>query len=283
MPELPEVETIKNDLNQLVAGKKIKSVDINLAKQIKMPPGRFLKLVQGVKVKKVRRRAKVLIVELSNGYNLVFHLKMTGQLIYKKKDKLAGGGHPIKQALLKLPNKYSHVVFNFFDGSRLFFNDTRQFGWVKLVNSSELSKLENEFGPEPLGISFGEFRELFRNKKSVIKPLLMDQKFLAGIGNIYAQEALFCAGILPQRRANTLKNEELHKLYNYLRKILRLAIKMKGTSSRDYVDAFGRGGSMEKYLKVYRRAGKACKKCKNKLKLVKQAARATVYCNKCQK
>src|SRR3989338_8402187 len=299
MPELPEVETIKEELNQLIVNKKIKSVEINLAKQVKCLPARFLKLVPGTKVKEVRRRAKVLIVSLNNGYYLVFHLKMTGQLIYRQHSSVptssghlpskrvgyyyAGGGHPIKHDLEDLPNKYSHVIFNFSDGSRLFFNDLRQFGWVKLLNEKELEKLEKEFGPEPLSINFSEFKKLFKNKKSVIKPLLMNPKFIAGVGNIYAQEALFCAGISPLRKAGTLKEMELEKLFECLKKILKLAIKMKGTSAENYVDAFGREGSMENYLKVYNRAGQACKRCKNKLKSVKQGSRATAYCKNCQK
>ena len=291
MPELPEVETIKQELDQLIVNKKIKSVEINLAKQVKCSRARFLKLVPGAKVKEVRRRAKVLIVSLNNGYFLVFHLKMTGQLIYRQHPSVptssgthyAGGGHPIKHNLGDLPNKYSHVIFNFSDGSRLFFNDLRQFGWVKLLNKKELEKLEKEFGPEPLSINFSEFKKLFKNKKSVIKPLLMNPKFIAGVGNIYAQEALFCAGISPLRQADALKEMKLKKLFEYLKKILKLAIKMKGTSAENYVDAFGREGSMENYLKVYNRAGQSCKRCKNKLKSVKQGSRTTAYCENCQK
>jgi formamidopyrimidine-DNA glycosylase len=283
MPELPEVETIKLELNRLIRGKEIKSVEINLAKQVKTPRARFLKLVQGRKIKGVSRRAKILIFELENGYYLVFHLKLTGQLIYRQKNKLAGGGHPIKQDLKDLPNKYSHVIFDFVDGSRLFFNDTRQFGWVKLVDKKELDKIQLEFGPEPLEISFGQFRDLFKSKKSVIKPLLMEQKFLAGVGNIYAQEALFCAGILPTRAADKINQKELEKLYNCLQKILKQAVAKKGTSADNYVDAFGREGSMEPYLKVYGRAGQKCKRCGSVLKLIKQGQRSTVYCPKCQK
>ena len=248
-----------------------------------MPKAEFLRLVQGIRVSSVRRRAKVLIVELSNGYNLVFHLKMTGQLIYRDKDRLAGGGHPIKHSLRELPNKYSHVIFNFSDGSRLFFNDLRQFGWVKLVSSKELEEIEQEFGPEPLVINFYEFKELFTKKKSAIKPLLMDPKFIAGVGNIYAQEALFCAGILPTRKADSLSRKELRKLFKCLQKILRLAVDKKGTSTNNYVDAFGRQGSMEPYLKVYNQAGEKCERCKGKIKSIKQGGRTTCYCASCQK
>ena len=283
MPELPEVETIKLELNRLVRGKQIRSVAINLAKQVKTNKAKFLRLVQGTTIKEVRRRAKLVIIELSGGYKLVFHLKMTGQLIYRgPSGRLAGGGHPIKQDLKKLPNKYSHVIFNFSDGARLFFNDTRQFGWLKLVSKNELAEIESRLGPEPLRISWQEFKQIFKHKKSVIKPLLMEAKFIAGIGNIYAAESLYCAGISPTRRASSLKEDELKKLFSCLKKILRLAISKKGTSSDSYVDALGRQGSMEKYLKVYGRKGGKCHKCGGKLKEIRQAQRATIYCSVCQ-
>jgi len=285
MPELPEVETIKLDLQKLLKGKTIKSVDINLPKQIVGSVSRFKKQVQNSKVQDVKRRAKTLIIDLNNQNYLIFHLKMTGQLIYKGLKGYTGGGHPIQQNLQDLPNKYSHVIFNFSDGSRLFFNDTRQFGWVKLVSDKELEVENSKFGPEPLdkNFTFSKFKELFVNKKQALKPLLMDPKFIAGIGNIYAQEACFCAGILPTRPANQINIQELKKLYSNIRKILKLAITKKGTSSNDYIDAFGRQGSMQNFLKVYNRAGEKCFKCKSTIKLIRQAQRTTCYCEKCQK
>lgn len=286
MPELPEVETIKLELNRLIVNKTIKAVDIRLPKQILGNKGEFIKKVTGVKINSIARRAKTLIIGLNNSSYLVFHLKMTGQLIYKRKNgKLSGGGHPIKHNLQELPNKYSHVIFNFSDGSQLFFNDTRQFGWVKLVNAKQLANMQNNYGPEPLSkyFTFNQFKKLFNKKTQNIKTLLMDQKFIAGIGNIYAQEALFCAGIHPRRRANKTSETELKKLYNCLIKILKLAVSKKGTSADTYVDAFGREGNMFNCLKVYGRAGEKCKKCGGILKYLRQAQRSTVYCDKCQK
>lgn len=285
MPELPEVETIKLELNKLIKNKKIKSVEVRLAKQVVGNKNAFIKEVTGAIIKNVKRRAKTLIIDLNNGSHLVFHLKMTGQLIYKKKSKLSGGGHPIKQDLQKLPNKYSHVIFNFTHGSHLFFNDTRQFGWVRLVNDKQLKEMNNQFGPEPLDkkFIFDKFKILFANKKGAIKPLLMDQKFLAGVGNIYAQEACFCAGIRPTRAANKISDTELKKIYTCIIKILKLAVLKKGTSADAYVDAFGRQGSMMPLLKVYGRTGEKCVKCKGKVKSIKQGQRTTNYCPACQK
>ncbi len=279
MPELPEVETIKLELNKLIAGKKIKSVDINLPKQVQGDRKKFLKVVAGAKVRAVRRRAKIIIFDLANGWHLIFHLKLTGQLIYQGHQEKSGKNQGV------LPNKYSHVIFNFSDGSKLFFNDLRQFGWVRLVADKELEKINAEFGPEPLdkNFTFEKFKNILSKKKSVIKVLLMDQSFLAGIGNIYAQEALFCAGIKPTRPAHKISEHELRKLYNCLRQILKLAIGKKGTSADNYVDAFGREGKMINYLKVYGRLGEKCKRCRAILKQIKQGARSTVYCGECQK
>ncbi len=307
MPELPEVETIKQELDELIKGKKISSIKVNLAKEVKSSLVVFKRKLKGARIKRIKRRAKMLLIEITPREQkksewLVFHLKMTGQIIYRsqplsprrkaggsspyqgeQKYRLAGGGHPINQDLANLPNKYSHVILNLDDGSQIFFNDTRQFGWVKLVNEKELKELELNLGPEPLEINWQVFKNLIKNKKTAIKPLLMDQKVLAGIGNIYAQEACWCAKISPLRRADSLNEKEIEELFSCLKKILRLAIKKKGTTAANYVDAFGRAGSMWPYLKVYGRVGQKCLRCGKKLKQIKQAQRSTVYCVFCQK
>lgn len=286
MPELPEVETIKSELNRLIKNKIIESVDINLVKQVKNPRSEFLKIVTGRKIDGVRRRAKMLIMDLDSDHHLIFHLKMTGQLIYRSETgKLAGGGHPIKHDLENLPNKYSHVVFYFKGGGRLFFNDLRQFGWVRTVTDDELEKIIAAYGPEPLAKDFDmeKFGAIIKNKKTALKPLLMDQAIVAGVGNIYAQEACYCAGIAPTRPANKLNNSEIKKLFDCLQQILKLAIEKKGTSADNYVDALGRQGSMMPYLKIYNKAGEQCQKCKSVIKSMKQGARTTCYCAHCQK
>lgn len=286
MPELPEVETIKLELNKVLKGKKIKAVVLNLPKQVKGDKNKFLRIVTGTKIKSVSRRAKTIIFELRNKKYLVFHLKMTGQLVFRgnRGGRFYGGGHPIKQDLENLPNKFSHVIFDFSDGSRLFFNDTRQFGWVKLVKEKELDSMNAEYGPEPLDKNFTlkYFSDFLGRRATAIKPLLMEQKFVAGIGNIYAAEACFCAGISPRRSANKIKSAEVKKLYNCIKKILKLAIAKKGTSAENYVDAFGREGNMISFLKVYGRKRKKCFRCGTILKEIRQGSRATVFCGKCQ-
>lgn len=284
MPELPEVETIANQLDHQLKHKRIVSVVLNLPKQLKTNKNIFFKKVINSKIKRVFRQAKMLIMELNNGYYLVFHLKMTGQLVYQnKKGKNFGGGHPLKE--INLPHKHSHIIFSFAGSNQLFFNDIRQFGWLKLLDKKELEKILADFGPEPLAkdFTFKKFLAIFANKKKAIKPLLMEQNLLSGIGNIYATEACYCAHILPTRPANRINEAEYKKLYQCLKNILKLAIKHKGTSSENYVDAFGRQGSMNKYLQVYSRAGEKCKKCSSLIKNIKQGGRTTSYCARCQK
>ncbi|MFA7662938.1 MAG: bifunctional DNA-formamidopyrimidine glycosylase/DNA-(apurinic or apyrimidinic site) lyase [Patescibacteria group bacterium] len=285
MPELPEVETIKNDLDSLLVNKKIKAVKFLDDKKASKDQKLFLAQTVGVKIKAVRRRAKMIIIDLSNKDHLIVHLKMTGQLIFVTKNTIAGGGHPIKHDLTNLPNKSTRIIFDFSNGSKLFFNDTRKFGWIKLVNSEELKAIEDKYGPEPLDKNFRphDFYKLIYQKNIPIKPLLLDQKIIAGIGNIYASEACFCAGINPLRKASDLTQAEIKKLYNCIIRILTLAIKKRGTSSETYVDAFGRQGSMNNFLKVYQRAGEKCLNCGGVIKKINQRQRSTFYCEKCQK
>lgn len=271
MPELPEVETIRRQLEGKILDKKIVKVEIKLAKLVNLPIKKFESLVAGKKVEEISRRAKLLIWKLSDNLNLVFHLKMTGQVIWADK----------KQA----PNNYTSAIFSFSGGDRVFFNDWRKFGWIRLYNNQELEKLLSEYGPEPFDKKFDaeKFRLMLLKKKRIkIKPLLMDQKFLAGVGNIYAQEACFCAKIHPERKAGSLNDEEIKLLYNCLKKILIEAIKYKGSSVDAYVDAYGKRGGFVPRLKIYGRRGKNCVRCGNKIEVKKIGGRGTYFCGKCQ-
>ncbi|MFH1460900.1 MAG: DNA-formamidopyrimidine glycosylase [Patescibacteria group bacterium] len=271
MPELPEVETIKRQLNQKIKGKTIREVEVRLRKFVKYPLEKFKKLVAGAKIVNVSRRAKLLIFELSNGYCLVIHLKLTGQLIFNGQ-----------------PNKHTHLIYYFTDKSKLIHNDLRQFGFVKVIPKKELAVfLEKEgFGPEPLTKEFT--LELFkgllsRRKKSKIKPLLMDQKFMAGIGNLYADEILFYAGVRPVRLANSLKPAEIKKIYQEIKRVLQLAIKKRGSSAENYLDAQGKKGNFMPLVKVYQRTGQPCDKCGTKIQRIKISSRSAHFCPKCQK
>lgn len=277
MPELPEIQTIVNQLQRKIVGKKIKAIEIKLLKIIKGSTLKnFMKIVQRSKIESISRRAKILIINLSNNYSLLIHLKLSGQIIYQS-----------KTFNLKV-QKHTHIIYCFNDGSFLLHNDTRQFGWVKLIKTLELKKYfqQEKFGPEPLEKNFTleEFKkQLARRRGGKIKPLLMDQKFVAGIGNIYAQEACFCAKILPTRFVKTLKEKEIKDLFFCLIKILKKAIDCHGSSVDDYLDAYGKKGSFVCYLKVYDRLDKKCFRCSGIIKKNILASRGTYFCPRCQK
>ncbi len=271
MPELPEVETIRRQLERALKGKKIGRVLVSLPKIVKLSLGKFKKTVEGAEIEGVERRAKLLLIKLSEGNFLVIHLKLSGQLIFNGEI-----------------GKHSHLVYYFTDGSHLVHNDLRKFGFVKLISEKDLEKFfdKMDFGPEPLNKSFSY--ELFRGqikkrKKSVIKTLLMDQKFIAGIGNIYACEILFSARVLPDRKVGTLKPVEVKSIYEAIKNVLSLALKKKGSSDRDYLDAYGRKGGYMPIAKVYQREGEDCLICGTKIRRVKMGSRSSYFCPRCQR
>jgi formamidopyrimidine-DNA glycosylase len=309
MPELPEVETISRQLRPFLKGKIIVGVDINLAKQIKgSSAASFSRQISQAKIIDVGRRAKMLIFKTNKAW-LVFHLKMTGQLIFAGKGALReggpafakaaerrhpilrGGGHPIKGSLENLPNRYSHIIFKFKDGSRLFFNDQRQFGWVSAVGASmtDVEKLSaTPLGPEPLTSSFNftGFAKCLRDRpNSRIYQALLDQKCVVGVGNIYVNESLHYAGIRPKRRCKNIKTQEYKKLYTGINKILKKSIAVHGTTIGHYMDALGDFGKFSRHLKVYGRERKKClrKDCPGMVQRIKIGGRSAFYCSQCQK
>lgn len=283
MPELPEVETIKLGLRDKIIGLRISNIEVRVAKIFQGNP----KEVIGAKIKSISRRAKILIFDLDNGESLVIHLKLTGQLVYHKNGASAIFGHPIPFAGTTLPAKTTHVIFSFSDGSRLFYNDVRKFGWIKIIKTSALPKLKimAEFGLEPLTPAFtkNKFKEIILRKKTPIKLVLMDQVQIAGVGNIYANEALFLAGIHPQRKANTLSGKEVEKLYKSLLSVLKEGIKYGGSSENAYVDALGHFGKMQEHFRVYGKNGGKCPKCKGVIKRIVLSGRGTFFCPVCQR
>lgn len=268
MPELPEVETIRRGLEKKILGKKVNRVEINTDRMIKKPsPKRFKKEVEGKIFKQVIRRGKYLILALSSGKKIVIHLRMTGQLIYGKRDTK------------------NRVSFLLSDGKYLNLNDKRHLGEIRLVENWRKIPSIAKIGKEPLEDSFTlkVFSEMLNKKKAKIKPLLMNQEFLAGLGNIYAQEALFRAKIHPERHAHRLKRDEVKSLFSEIKKVLKKAIDYKGSSLSSYVDAEGRRGSFRSHLRVYGWEGEPCVKCKTPLKFIKLGGRGTTFCPKCQK
>jgi formamidopyrimidine-DNA glycosylase len=308
MPELPEVQTIVSELNAKLKNKTISRVLVNAPKMIAVGPAvvsnrrqvesykvvRFIKLLQGQKFLSVKRRAKLLIFDLSGPLSMLVHLKMTGQFIYEdKKLRAKTGGkyrmlNKISAPFVQLPGKHTHVIFNFTDGSTLYFNDVRKFGYLKLVRDDEINQVKelNEFGPEPLGKRFTQqyfctaVQKYYARK---IKQLLMDSKFVAGIGNIYSDEILFHAKVRPTRVVLSLSDKELKSVYKWIKPVLLKGIQAKGSSVGDFVRTDGSWGQMGKFHFVYGRKGQKCKKCGSIIAAIKLGGRTGSYCPKCQK
>jgi formamidopyrimidine-DNA glycosylase len=285
MPELPEVQTVVLHLARQITGKVFLASQV---KAVKMVSRGFNTQIKNKKILSVSRRAKMIVIKLSGKKYLLIHLKMTGQLIYvSASGKVAGGGHPInsKDFLLHEINKFTRVVLNFKDQSRLLFHDVRKFGWLKIVGEMEYQKIVDKYGVEPLAkeFTFKKFQEILSRRPNLkIKQLLMMQELIAGIGNIYADESLFAAKILPVRQSKTLKPAEVKVLYGAIKKVLHLAVTVGGTSVNTFVHPTGERGGMAEKLKVYQRGGQKCLRCGAILHKIKLGGRGTVFCSKCQ-
>lgn len=326
MPELPEVETIRRGLASLIKTKVVAKVDSDNPKSFPNAPSDVEQFLIGAEITDVRRRAKVLMIDLSTQYTLVIHLKMTGQMVYIKdtpqKSALPstessralsasfrgrsessefnsepsggvdpslrfGAGHPTDSLIGKLPDRSTRVTIEFTDGSRLFFNDQRKFGWMKLLPSIEVPNIDfmKRVGPEPLEADFTpeQFMERFsRRQRTTIKAALLDQSVVAGVGNIYADEALWGAKIHPSRRVQTISKEEFFDLYEQVRAVMSLSIEKGGSTDRNYVNADGSRGSYLDFANVFRREGLECRRCGEEIIKLRVAGRGTHICPRCQ-
>lgn len=307
MPELPEVQTVVSELNLKLKNKKIKTVEVLTPKIISLGPKtvanlrqvsnsqvkQFIKFLEGQKIISVSRRAKMLIFDFSGPLSMLVHLKMTGQFIYEDKAlrKKTGGKYRIlnKPTAPKIafPTKHTHVIFNFTDGSTLYFSDVRKFGYLKIVQDSDLARVKElkELGPEPLSkdFTFKSFISKINNRKAIsIKLYLMDPKIVTGIGNIYSDEILFHAEVRPDRRLKTLTTKELKAIFKQIPIVLRRGIKYKGSSVGDFVRTDGSWGTMGKHHWVYGRYKETCKVCETDLKRVKLGGRTSTFCPHCQ-
>ena len=308
MPELPEVQTIVNQLAEKLVGKTIEAVHVRLPKMFEGDK----KDVVGAKIKSVERRAKIIIIKLDNGKNIVVHLKMTGQLVYGKGDRGNKGyvadtvsfSQGIPFAGMSLPGKTTHVIFTLRDSgrgqndgeSKLFFNDMRQFGWVRVINNDQLAMINEKHGPEPFDYAQGKPSKEFTpeyllkicsNWGRPIKLLLMEQGKIAGIGNIYANEALWYSAISPMKRGRDLAKEEPEKvkeLYDAIKKVLEMGIKYQGSSAADeaFVNALGEKGKMQDHFMVYQKQGQPCQRCGSIIVTSRIGGRGTFFCPKCQ-
>ena len=278
MPELPEVETIKNDLCKTVCGQRIVRVLVHNPKVIRQPAlAIFKKSIAGASIKRIFRRGKLLILELSNGKFLTVHFKMTGQLVLRQ--SLPGA----KQLLAAAAGKnICRVTFCLSSGMILDFNDQRLFGELRLIDDWQKLKFIQSLGPEPFDLTFADFQDMLFKRKTAIKPLLLDQKFISGIGNIYAAEILFRAKINPQSSAQSLVNKKQLLLYKEMQKVLKSAIKHGGSSVDDYVRVSGKNGDYARFHQVYGRQGKPCFVCAGLIVRIAQGGRGTYFCPRCQ-
>jgi formamidopyrimidine-DNA glycosylase len=288
MPELPEVETIRAGLAKLLPGKVVKDVWYDWDKSFPNAPADVARFLVGSKIEKVRRRAKVLIIELSGGWALIIHLKMTGQLVFVSKNQRFGAGHPGKELISELPAKSTRVILKFKDGSQLFFNDQRKFGWMRLMPALEIPEIDffKKVGPEPLEDDFtvDKFIErIQRRKNSNIKSVLLDQTVVAGIGNIYADESLWSAKIHPATLVKDIPKTKLVLLYSAVRDVLNLSIAKGGSTDKNYVDAEGHKGSYLQFANVFRKEGQPCPRCGTPIEKIRVAGRGTHICPHDQK
>jgi len=247
MPELPEVETVRRGLNSLIIGKTVREAKSDTPKSFPNAPKDVAEFLVGAQITAVRRRAKVLLIDLSSDYTLVIHLKMTGQLVFVG-DTRFGAGHPSDSLIDELPDRSTRVTIVFTDGSTLYFNDQRKFGWVRLLPTVEVPMIDfmKKVGPEPLDADFTleQFKDRFtRRARTSIKAAVLDQSVVAGVGNIYADESLWGAKIHPARLVQTVTDLEWSELYTELRAVMNLAIEKGGSSNHTYVNAEGKKGS----------------------------------------
>jgi len=321
MPELPEVETIRRGLQKQIVGKTISKIIIKKPNLVKQSEQSFRKELVGKQFGKIDRIGKLLIftiilsqnrtdntqadTEITKRY-LLIHLKMTGQLVYCDNKSFVAGGHANskkeeeqfmngKSETFCKPGRFTHIIFDLKEQhrgktsmfSRLFFNDMRQFGTLKVVNKEELKEIKNKYGIEPgrPNFTFQKFQKALKNRKTNIKALLLNQAVISGLGNIYVDESLFAAKIHPQRPANNLNINEQKRLFNAIKRIIKLAIKNNGTTFSDFIDSKGNKGNFKQKLKVYGRQKLKCtrKDCLNTIKKIKVAGRGTHFCPECQK
>lgn len=286
MPELPEVETVRRGLQSLLVGRTIKDVSHDTPKSFPNATIDVKEFLISSSVVEVRRRAKVLLIDLSTKYTLVIHLKMTGQLVFRG-EAVFGAGHPNDSLIGELPDRSTRVTMEFTDGSHLYFNDQRKFGWMKLMPTLEVPNIDfmKKVGPEPLEADFTaeEFAARFaRRAKTSIKAALLDQTVIAGVGNIYADESLWGAKIHPKRLVGTITSAEFKQLYEELRSVMNLAIEKGGSTDKNYVNAEGKRGSYMDFARVFRREGKPCPRCGTTIIKFKAAGRGTHICPVCQ-
>lgn len=287
MPELPEVETLKLGLHKYLVGHKILDIDVIDKNLVEGP---IEKTVSG-KLTNVRRYGKGIVIDIDNGYSVAIHIKLTGQLIFRD---LQTKDVPVEKPVpAPVPNKFTRAIFSLDKDSFLYFQEVRGFAWMKIVKTDKIAELPffKSLGPEPIPSPGTETEKLtpemlekiLSRSGQPVKVVIMDQKRIGGIGNIYANDSLFDAGIDPRRPAKSIKPEEAQKLYKSIMKVLETGMKYRGSSELNYVDALGKTGEYQNHALIYGRRNKPCKTCGTTVQKIYLGGRGTFFCTKCQK
>ena len=290
---MPEVETIRRGLEEMLLGQEIQSIEVLKAKSLSVPEIVLAKNAVGQKFTAIRRFGKLLALDLSGGNTLLIHLKMTGQLVYRGEQhghsEHFGGGHPTDSLVDALPDRSTRVIFNLENGT-LYFNDQRIFGKVDIVPTEQVADVPfiKKLGPEPSeapsAADLAEFEaRAKRHLRIVIKALLLDQSSVAGIGNIYADECLWAVKVHPAKKVQDLSAETLVDIYRAAGDVMALSIKHGGSTDRNYINAKGERGAYLDFANVFRREGKPCKRCGDTILKTRVAGRGTHICPTCQK
>jgi len=269
-----------------VVGRRIEAVEVFEAKSFPLEPGAIVTWVEGARLTAARRRAKLLILDLDDDYSLLGHLKMTGQMVVRGAEDW-GGGHPTDSLLAHLPDRSTRVAFHLDDGSRLFFNDQRKFGWITALPTADVEQLPfiAKLGPEPLDpAGFADFRRrIERHGRTSIKAAILNQEIVAGVGNIYADESLWATRLHPARPVAEVSARKLRELFTAAADVMKLSIELGGSTDRNYIDAEGRKGSYLTFARVFRRDGLPCPRCGQIIRKCRVAGRGTHYCPVCQR
>ena len=269
MPELPEVETIVRGLREKLIGRQIRSVQVRTPTLLRSPLITFRKQLTGAIIRKIERKGKFILIGLGNGSRLIIHLKMTGQLL------LIPEGRPV--------DKHTHLIFNLQPRDlQLRYRDVRKFGFLGLLTPGQEWPQLADLAPDPFDLTARDFYERLQQKKRAIKPLLLDQRFISGLGNIYVDESLFRSRIHPLTSSQTLNWDQARALHRRIRQVLREAIKAKGTTVSDYRGPEGIVGGFQHYLRVYDRQGLPCPTCRNPIHKTRVGGRGTHLCPVCQ-
>lgn len=281
MPELPEVEAIRTQLEKFLKGHKIEAIEVRNQKVFSDDP----LLITGTKIKNARRFGKAIVVDFDNDYSFIAHVKMTGQFIYRGPN-LTTPPQLSKKVNSGLGGKHTHVIFNLDKNGELYFNDMRRFGWIKVVKTAEVPEFDfiKKLGREPLGrLTFNDFYEMLQKTRRAIKVVLMDQNKIGGVGNIYANDALWDAKILPAKPANTLTRSEARKLFGSIEKVLKMGIEAGGASENSFVTPDGAEGGYQHHFLAYGKKGE-CPRCKKAdFRKIQLGGRGTYFCPVCQK